>query len=83
MPVPRELAGVNDLFDLTRAVQAWLAEPAGTTVNTVRHYHRLGLLPEPDRHVNNYWQCGAGALVRCCASGVWWSSACHCRRSRR
>lgn len=41
-----------------------LAELAGTTVNTVRHYHRLGLLPEPDRRVNNYKQYGVADLVR-------------------
>jgi DNA-binding transcriptional MerR regulator len=26
-----------------------LAELASTTVNTIRHYHRLGLLAEPER----------------------------------
>ncbi|GEK80197.1 helix-turn-helix domain-containing protein [Agrococcus baldri] len=41
-----------------------LAELAGTTVNTVRHYHRLGLLPEPERRVNNYKQYGVSDLVR-------------------
>ena len=29
-----------------------LAELSGTTVNTVRHYHREGLLDEPDRMPN-------------------------------
>lgn len=41
-----------------------LAELAGTTVNTVRHYHRLGLLEEPERHYNGYKQYGVGHLVR-------------------
>lgn len=31
-----------------------LAEFAGTTTRTVRHYHRLGLLPEPVRQSNGY-----------------------------
>ncbi|MEO3798201.1 MerR family DNA-binding transcriptional regulator [Nonomuraea sp. B10E15] len=29
-----------------------LAGLAGTTVNTIRHYHRLGLLDEPERRYN-------------------------------
>ena len=41
-----------------------LAELAGTTVNTVRHYHRAGLLEEPDRMSNGYKQYGARHLVR-------------------
>jgi len=41
-----------------------LAELAGTTVNTVRHYHRLGLLDEPDRRYNGYKQYGVPHLVR-------------------
>jgi len=41
-----------------------LAELAGTTVNTVRHYHRLGLMAEPDRRYNGYKQYTAGDLVR-------------------
>jgi DNA-binding transcriptional MerR regulator len=40
-----------------------LAELAGTTVNTVRHYHRLGLLEEPDRRYNGYKQYGVSHLV--------------------
>ncbi|WP_134324946.1 MerR family transcriptional regulator [Cumulibacter soli] len=31
-----------------------LAELAGTTENTVRHYHRLGLLEEPERKLSGY-----------------------------
>lgn len=41
-----------------------LAELAGTTVNTVRHYHRLGLLDEPGRRYNGYKQYGVQELVR-------------------
>ncbi|WP_114561283.1 MerR family transcriptional regulator [Desertihabitans aurantiacus] len=41
-----------------------LAELAGTTVNTVRHYHRIGLLEEPGRHWNGYKQYGVRDLVR-------------------
>lgn len=40
-----------------------LAELAGTTVNTVRHYHRLDLLEEPDRTSNGYKQYGVRHLV--------------------
>jgi DNA-binding transcriptional MerR regulator len=41
-----------------------LAELAGTTVNTIRHYHRLGLLDEPEREYNGYKQYGVPELVR-------------------
>ncbi|MCR2825767.1 MerR family transcriptional regulator [Microbacterium sp. zg.Y909] len=41
-----------------------LADLAGTTVNTIRHYHRLGLLDEPDRRYNGYKQYGVRHLVR-------------------
>ncbi|EXG82219.1 MerR family transcriptional regulator [Cryptosporangium arvum] len=41
-----------------------LAELAGTTVNTIRHYHRLGLLEEPERRHNGYKQYGVEELVR-------------------
>lgn len=41
-----------------------VAELAGTTVNTVRHYHRAGLLEEPDRLSNGYKQYSARHLVR-------------------
>ncbi|WP_092917730.1 helix-turn-helix domain-containing protein [Agrococcus baldri] len=40
-----------------------LAEMAGTTVNTIRHYHRLGLLEEPERRYNGYKQYGVRHLV--------------------
>lgn len=41
-----------------------IAELAGTTVNTVRHYHRLGLLVEPERGGNGYKRYGVRDLVR-------------------
>ena len=41
-----------------------LAELAGTTVNTIRHYHRLGLINEPSREYNGYKQYGVPDLVR-------------------
>ncbi|QDQ96766.1 MerR family transcriptional regulator [Tomitella fengzijianii] len=40
-----------------------LAELTGTTVNTIRHYHRLGLLAEPERRSNGYKQYGIRHLV--------------------
>lgn len=41
-----------------------LAELAGTTVRAVRHYHEVGLLPEPQRNANGYKQYGVTHLVR-------------------
>lgn len=41
-----------------------LSDLAGTTVNTVRHYHALGLLGEPPRSSNGYKQYGVRHLVR-------------------
>lgn len=41
-----------------------LVELAGTTLKTVRHYHSVGLLPEPERRMNGYKQYGAAHLVR-------------------
>jgi DNA-binding transcriptional MerR regulator len=41
-----------------------LAKLTGTTVNTIRHYHRLGLFPEPERRLNGYKQYGVPELVR-------------------
>ncbi|MEP7765191.1 MerR family transcriptional regulator [Sanguibacter sp. 25GB23B1] len=41
-----------------------LAELAGTTVKTVRHYHETGLLDEPERTSNGYKQYGVEHLVR-------------------
>ena len=41
-----------------------VADLAGTTVNTVRHYHRAGLLDEPVRMSNGYKQYQVAHLVR-------------------
>jgi DNA-binding transcriptional MerR regulator len=41
-----------------------LAELAQTTVNTIRHYHHLGLLAEPERKPNGYKQYGVTHLLR-------------------
>lgn len=41
-----------------------LAELAGTTVKTVRHYHANDLLEEPERAANGYKQYGVRHLVR-------------------
>lgn len=40
-----------------------LAELASTTVNTIRHYHRIGLLDEPERRYNGYKQYEMQHLV--------------------
>ncbi|MCR2764245.1 MerR family transcriptional regulator [Microbacterium sp. zg.B48] len=41
-----------------------VADLAGTTVNAVRHYHRVGILDVPDRMSNGYKQYQVGHLVR-------------------
>lgn len=40
-----------------------LAATAGVTVRTVRHYHHIGLLPEPDRDASGYRRYTAQAAV--------------------
>jgi DNA-binding transcriptional MerR regulator len=40
-----------------------LAAYAGVTVRAVRHYHQVGLLPEPDRDASGYRRYGAMAVV--------------------
>jgi DNA-binding transcriptional MerR regulator len=40
-----------------------LAAYAGVTVRTVRHYHQIGLLPEPGRDASGYRRYGATAVV--------------------
>ena len=40
-----------------------LAAYAGVTVRTVRHYHQIGLLPEPERDASGYRRYGARAVV--------------------
>ena len=41
-----------------------LARSAGVTVRTLRHYHQIGLLPEPERSANGYRVYTAADLVR-------------------
>lgn len=41
-----------------------LADLAGTTVKTVRHYHRIGLLEVPERSSNGYKQYTVTHLLR-------------------
>jgi DNA-binding transcriptional MerR regulator len=41
-----------------------VAELAGTSLRAVRHYHQIGLLPEPERRSNGYKQYGVAHLVR-------------------
>ncbi|MEH3154444.1 MAG: MerR family transcriptional regulator [Gordonia paraffinivorans] len=41
-----------------------LATHAGTTVRAVRHYHRIGLLDEPERDASGYRTYDASAVVR-------------------
>jgi DNA-binding transcriptional MerR regulator len=40
-----------------------LAAYAGVTVRAVRHYHHIGLLPEPERDPSGYRRYGATAVV--------------------
>ena len=41
-----------------------IAELAGVSLRAVRHYHQVGLLPEPERRSNGYKQYGVEHLVR-------------------
>jgi DNA-binding transcriptional MerR regulator len=41
-----------------------VAAYAGVTVRAVRHYHRIGLLPEPERDASGYRAYDADAVVR-------------------
>ena len=41
-----------------------IAELAGTSLRAVRHYHQVGLLPEPERRANGYKQYGVSHLIR-------------------
>jgi DNA-binding transcriptional MerR regulator len=41
-----------------------LATYAGVTVRAVRHYHQVGLLPEPQRNASGYRTYDAAAVVR-------------------
>ncbi|MFC6092391.1 MerR family transcriptional regulator [Saccharothrix lopnurensis] len=41
-----------------------LADLAGTTLRTIRHYHDVGLLAQPERRANGYKSYGVPHLVR-------------------
>jgi DNA-binding transcriptional MerR regulator len=41
-----------------------LARLAGVTVRALRHYHQLGILPEPDRGINGYRRYDVHDLIR-------------------
>jgi DNA-binding transcriptional MerR regulator len=41
-----------------------LAAYAGVTIRAVRHYHQIGLLPEPERDASGYRTYDAAAVVR-------------------
>ena len=41
-----------------------VASYAGVTVRAVRHYHQIGLLPEPERDRSGYRSYDAATLVR-------------------
>ncbi len=41
-----------------------LASYAGVTIRAVRHYHQVGLLPEPERNASGYRTYDATAVVR-------------------
>ena len=41
-----------------------LAAYAGVTIRAVRHYHHVGLLPEPERNASGYRTYDAAAVVR-------------------
>ena len=41
-----------------------LASYAGLTIRAVRHYHQVGLLPEPERDASGYRRYDAAAVVR-------------------
>src|ERR671926_188624 len=41
-----------------------LASYAGVTIRAVRHYHQIGLLPEPERDQSGYRTYNAAAVVR-------------------
>ncbi|OAT69429.1 MerR family transcriptional regulator [Mycobacteroides immunogenum] len=55
-------------MDLEGVLVGWstreLAELAGTSLRTVRHYHDIGLLAEPERRSNGYKSYGVAHLVR-------------------
>ena len=40
-----------------------VAELVGTTTRAIRHYHRIGLVPEPPRRANGYREYGVDAVL--------------------
>lgn len=55
-----------------------LAAHTGVTVRAIRHYHHIGLLPEPERDASGYRRYGApavAALRSAPPSGCWPPSA--------
>ncbi len=46
-----------------------LAAYAGVTVRAVRHYHQVGLLPEPERDASGYRRGGTARRRSCPSSG--------------
>ncbi|MEV6850131.1 MerR family transcriptional regulator [Actinoplanes sp. NPDC051411] len=48
---------------MTKLTIGELAAYAGVTVRAVRHYHQIGLLPEPERDASGYRRYGATAVV--------------------
>jgi DNA-binding transcriptional MerR regulator len=49
---------------MTMLTISQLAAYAGVTVRAVRHYHQIGLLPEPERNQSGYRTYDAAAVVR-------------------
>src|ERR1700750_2341234 len=41
-----------------------MASYAGVPIRAVRHYHQIGLLPEPERDASGYRSYDAAAVVR-------------------
>ena len=53
-----------DGFELYAVKTAELARLAGVTVRTVRHYHQIGILTEPERQENGYRSYNMRDLIR-------------------
>ena len=57
--VPAGAGGLTIVLTISQ-----LAAYSGVTVRAVRHYHQIGLLPEPARDVSGYRRYDAAAVVR-------------------
>ncbi len=55
-----------------------LAKYVGVTVRAVRHYHALGLLPEPSRDDSGYRRYGADAVIALTRIKPWQRPVCRC-----